>query len=85
MRYNTSRKRVSIREVRHFRGGLKMRRDEYQRICSAVKAGEKKEVKHIVTHQKARVVGCQEETDFFEVEVAGERRSWAKEDVKEEA
>ena len=62
-----------------------MRRDEYKRICEAVKAGEEREVKHIITHQKARVIGCREETDFFEVEVGGEHRAWAKEDVKEEA
>jgi hypothetical protein len=50
-----------------------------------VKSGQEKHVKHIVTHQTGKIVGCSPNDDFFEVEVpGGEHKTWSKDNVREE-
>jgi hypothetical protein len=62
-----------------------IKHEEFENICKAVKSGQDKHVKHIVTHQTGKVVGCSPGDDFFEVEVAtGEHKTWSKDNVREE-
>lgn len=61
-----------------------MRHEEFENICKAVKTGQEKQVKHIVTHQVGKIVACETGEEFFEVEVkGGEHKNWSKENVKE--
>ena len=60
-----------------------MKHEEFENVCKAVKSGEKKFVKHDITHQVGEVTAC-EPGDFFDVEVGGEHKNWAKDNVKEE-
>ena len=60
-----------------------MRHEEFQDICRTVKTGEATQLKHIVTHQVGKIVACQADEEFFEVEVAGgEHKTWSKDNVK---
>lgn len=61
-----------------------MRHEEFENICRAVAAGKDKYLKHHITNQVGRVAAC-EHGDFFDVEIEGEHRSWAKENVEEES
>jgi hypothetical protein len=58
---------------------------EFEGICQAVRAGQEKHLKHIVTHQVGKVISCNPAEEFFEVEVpGGEHKTWSKDNVKEE-
>ena len=59
-----------------------MRHDEFEGICKALGSGEEKLLKHIVTHQVGKVVACNREEEFFEVDVDGNRKTWSKENCK---
>lgn len=59
-----------------------MRSPEYEKVCQAVQAGEEKHVKHIVTHKIGKVTACH--GGEFDVEVAGEEKTWIKENCLEE-
>ncbi|BCR03039.1 hypothetical protein DESUT3_01080 [Desulfuromonas versatilis] len=60
-----------------------MRTQEYQNMCQAIGTGKEKFVKHVVTHQIGKVLACHE--GEFEVDVAGEHKTWIKENCKEES
>jgi hypothetical protein len=61
-----------------------LKHEEFENICQAVKSGQEKHLKHIVTHQTGKIVGCNSAEEFFEVEVpTGEHKNWSKENVKE--
>jgi hypothetical protein len=59
-----------------------MRHDEFEGICKSVSSGEETRVRHIVTHQIGKVIACSLEDEFFEVDAAGERKVWSKDNCK---
>lgn len=61
-----------------------LKHEEFEYICKMVRSGQEKHLKHIVTHQTGKIVGCNAEEEFFEVETAsGEHKTWSKDNVKE--
>lgn len=59
-----------------------MKHEEYENICSAVKAGKNKYLKHLITKQVGKVATCRP-GDLFDVEIGGEHKSWARDNVVE--
>lgn len=59
-----------------------MRHDEFEGICKSVSSGEEKRLKHIVTHQVGKIIACNPEDEFFEVDVDGKRKTWSKDNCK---
>jgi len=61
-----------------------LRHEEFENICKLVQTGKEKHLKHIVTHQTGKIVGCDPTEEFFEVELSnGEHKTWSKDNVKE--
>jgi len=61
-----------------------MRHEAFENLCGAIDGGADKHLKHIVTHEVGKIVACQLEDEFFEVELAnGEHKAWSKENVRE--
>ncbi|BCR06993.1 hypothetical protein DESUT3_40620 [Desulfuromonas versatilis] len=52
-----------------------MKRSDFNRLCSAVLAGEEKFVENLETHETGKVLACRDER--LEVLCEGARRSWA--------
>ncbi len=61
-----------------------MRSEEFQDVCQAVKSGQEKFVKHIVTHKVGKVTSCHSEDHEFEVDCSGEHKTWIMENCKED-
>lgn len=59
-----------------------MRHDEFEGICKSFSSGEEKRLKHIVTQQVGKIVACNPEDEFFEVDVDGRRKTWSKDNCK---
>lgn len=60
-----------------------MRRETFETFCGAIEGGAEKHLKHIVTHEVGKIVACQMDDEFFEVELPnGEHKGWSKENVK---
>lgn len=60
-----------------------MRHAEFETLCSSLGSGTPLQLQHIVTHEVGRIVACQRNEEFFEVELAsGEHKTWSKENVR---
>ena len=60
-----------------------MRSEEFISLCDAVQHGAERHVTHIITHKSGTVLSCSK--DFMEVDCKGTHKSWARENVSQEA
>ncbi len=60
-----------------------MKSQKFENICNAVQAGEKREIEHMVTHQKGKVLSCSGMN--FEVETDGKHQNWAMQNCEEDS
>jgi len=61
-----------------------MKHDEFISLCRAVTSGNERHVQHIITHQVGKIIACDLNDDFFEVEVQdGTHKTWSKDNVRE--
>lgn len=58
-----------------------MTREEFDKLCAAVKSGQEKFVENLDSHYTGKIVACS--TDRVEVDISGQRESWAIENCVE--
>jgi hypothetical protein len=60
--------------------GVVMGSEEYMKLGAAVKAGQERFVRHIVTHRIGKVIACR--NGEVDVDCSGTQKIWIKEDCQ---